>query len=191
MKRITSLLLVMVMMITLAAPSFAAGSKSKAENPTVYVTGSGTVYHESDCPNTWNGRYKTTLKEAHKNRLKPCPDCLPAEYNKDDLEGQEESVYVIMGKAVYHRCDCKQLWTADVWTGTSMTLKKAQTDGLRACGICHPDDGSQKSKVYQVSETGSYHTCDCRIIWKARYKTTLADLPENARPCSYCHEKAN
>ena len=181
------------MVIALATPAFAASSKSKsttkAENPTVYVTGSGTVYHESDCPNTWNGRYKTTLKEAHKNKLKPCPDCCPVEYDKDDPESQEVYVYVIMGKAVYHNCDCKNLWTEDVWGGTSMTLKKAQSDGLRACSICHPDEGSQKSKVYQVSENGSYHTCDCRIIWKARFKTTLSDLSENARPCSYCHEQ--
>lgn len=186
MKKAIALLLVMITILSLSTTAFAAKSEKKPE--TVYVTSSGNVYHESDCPDTWNGRYRTTLKEAHKNKLKPCPDCSPAEYDKEDLEGQEEYVYVLMGKTVYHNPDCKTLWTEENWSGTSMTLKKAQTDGLRACGLCDPDSGTQKSKVYQVSETGSYHTCSCTVIWKSRFKTTLDDLPENARPCKYCHE---
>lgn len=182
MKKLLALILALIMILSLTAAAYAAKSE------TVYVTSSGNVYHESDCPNTWNGRYRTTLSEAHRNRLKPCPECNPVVYDKEDLETQEEYVYVLMGKAVYHCADCSLLWNEDNWYGTSMTLKKAQTEGLRACGLCDPDSGTQKSKVYQVSETGSYHTCYCSVIWKSRFKTTLDDLAENARPCKYCHE---
>lgn len=189
MKRITALILVLVLVFSMASAAFAEkkSEKKTEKSPTVYVTGSSKVYHESDCPNTWKGRYKTTLQEAHKNRLKPCPECCPVEYDKENEETMEEPVYVVMGKAVYHCADCSLIWEDDVWYGTKMTLKKAQTNELRPCALCDPDSGTQKSYVYQVSEDGSYHTCDCRVIWKNRFKTTMDELPENAKPCAYCH----
>ena len=133
MKRITALILVMVLIFSMASAAFAEKKTEKKteKSPTVYVTGSSKVYHESECPNTWNGRYKTTLKEAHKNRLKPCTECCPVEYDKDNEETMEEPVYVVMGKAVYHCADCSLIWEEDVWYGTKMTLKKAQTNELR------------------------------------------------------------
>lgn len=100
----------------------------------------------------------------------------------------DELVYVLMGKAVYHNSSCSLLWGDDVWFGTSMTLKTAKNNELRPCSICHPEEGTQRSIVYQVSENGSYHTADCRIIWHSRFRTTLDKLPESARPCSHCHE---
>ena len=183
MKKALAWGIALMMILSLAEAAFAASNSQ-----TVYVTGTGKVYHESDCPNTWNGRYKTTLKEAHSNRLKPCTECNPVVYDKNDLETQEEYVYVLMGKAVYHNCDCAELWTEEAWPGYSMTLKTAQKEGLRACGICDPDTLSQRSLVFQVSETGAYHACDCRTIWRTRFKTTLDKLPDDARPCAYCHE---
>lgn len=181
MKKITAMLLVLVLVLSMGTAAFAAKSK------TVYVTGSGNVYHEKECPSVWNGRYKTTIEEAYKNKLVPCDDCCPPEYDEDDPETNEMYIFVLMGDDEYHCCDCEDLWEEDVWSGTSMTLKKAQTNGLRPCAYCDPDEGTQKSMVYQVSENGAYHTCDCRVIWHARFKTTMSALPENARPCSYCH----
>lgn len=181
MKKFTALLLVLVLVLSLSVSAFAAKSK------TVYVTGSGKVYHEKECPNTWNGRYKTTIEEAEKLGLKPCDDCCPPEYDPDDEETNQMYIFVLMGDDEYHCCDCEELWEEDVWTGTSMTLKKAQSLDLKPCGYCHPEEGTQKSTVYQISETGAYHTCDCRIIWHARFKTTLSALDDSARPCSYCH----
>lgn len=181
MKKITAIILALVLVASLASSAFAASE-------TVYVTSEkSTVYHEKDCPSTWNGRYRTTLKEAHKIKLKPCPECNPSLYNKDDPESQEELVYVLMGKSVYHSCNCRLLWNEEAWQGTSMTVKTAKANDLRPCSICGADSLSSKSAVFQVSENGAYHAPDCRIIWHGRYRTTLDKLPENARPCSHCH----
>lgn len=182
MKKLIALCLAVIMVLAMAVTAF-------ADSETVYVTGSSKVFHSGDCENVWRGgRYKTTLKEAHKNRLKPCPECCPVEYDKNDEESQAEYVYVVKGVSNYHNYDCDLLWEEDTWYGTSMTLKTAQAHDLKPCGICHPDELSQKSTVHQMSETGSYHTEDCRMIWKSRFKTTFDALPDDARPCSYCWE---
>lgn len=181
MKRFICFVLAAVLVLSLATTAFAAKSK------TVYVTESGKVYHEKECPNTWPGRYKTTIEEAHKLKLTPCTECCPPDYDEDDDENNSMYIFVLMGDNVYHCADCDEIWKDDVWAGTSMTLKTAQKNELRPCGLCHPDEGTQKSMVYQLSETGSYHTCDCNVIWKSRYKTTMSQLGEDVRPCSYCH----
>lgn len=181
MKKILALVLVTVMVLSLCGTAFAAKSK------TVYVTGSGKVYHEKECPNTWNGRYATTIEEAHKLKLTPCKDCCPPDYDEDDEESNSYYIFVLMGDTEYHCADCNKLW-GDEWTGTEMTLKTAQNKELRPCGLCKPDENlNQKDHVYQISETGSYHTCECSIIWRSRFKTTLSALPEGTAPCKYCH----
>ena len=181
MKKFAALLLVAVLVFSLAGSALAASK-------TVYVSASGKVYHEKECPNTWNGRYTTTIEECEKLKLEPCPYCCPPEYDEDDPENNEIYVAVLMDGDYYHCYDCDELWTEDTWYGTAMTLKQAQKDELKPCGICHPEEGTQKSMVYQISETGAYHTCECSTIWHSRFKTTMSKLDDSCRPCKYCHD---
>ena len=181
MEKFLAILLVMVLVASMGASAFAASK-------TVYVTSTGKVYHEKECPNTWNGRYSTTIEECQKLKLEPCPYCEPPEYDEYDPDNNSLYVAVLMDGDYYHYYDCDLLWTDDEWYGTSMTLKTAQKHDLKACGLCHPDEGAQSSTVYQTREDGAYHTCDCSIIWRARFKTTMAKLDEDARPCAYCHD---
>ncbi len=94
----------------------------------VYLIGSGTRYHKSNCYLICKNTYATTKNSAEQIGSKPCDRCNP----QNDV-----TVYKTSGGEHYHTGSCSYLYPDT----TSMLLEEAIAMGYSGCRICQGENG--------------------------------------------------
>jgi hypothetical protein len=113
-------------------------AKAEVKETEVYVTKSGEKYHCKDCRTiTDKGATAIKLGEA-KKKHQPCAVCKPDSLALVSEKGEK-----------YHTKECK----AAGKDAKEIELAAAQTQGLEACKLCHPEakkddkkDGGKEEK---------------------------------------------
>lgn len=112
---------------------------SKADEDTiVYITRTGTKYHNGNCRYLSKSKIPITLKEAVERGYGPCSVCGPAALEAVSTKPKETTpdvtVYVTRTGAKYHRGSCGYLRKSRI----PMSLKDACAAGYTPCSRCNP-----------------------------------------------------
>jgi hypothetical protein len=79
MKKTSRLILIVILICTITAFTFAAG-----RDPVVYITETGEKYHTEQCASVRNSKIAVTLGEAVSKGYGPCQRCNPPVLDEEE-----------------------------------------------------------------------------------------------------------